>query len=63
MLSVRRSMVEASADLKAVRRRLITAGPQRRPALCSQLDELTASLVAYSEQIQFLGHRYRDGQI
>jgi hypothetical protein len=62
MLSVRRSMIEVSADLKSLLLDLINSGPQRRRVLCSQLDELTSSLVSYSEQIKYLGHRYRDGQ-
>jgi hypothetical protein len=62
MLSVRRSMIEVSADLKSLLLGLINSGPQRRAVLCTQLDELTSSLVSYSEQIQFLSHRYRDGQ-
>jgi hypothetical protein len=52
MRDIRRSMVKVCGQLRTL---------LQEPGPSDQLDEMTATMVAYSGQLQFLWRRYCDG--
>jgi hypothetical protein len=62
VLDLQRRIVEASAEMSWMVNRFQSADTAQRPALQEQLDELTATLLVYAEQMRSMLVRYRRGE-
>jgi hypothetical protein len=60
MLDVQRSMTTAAREMATIVRRLMTSSQDE---LRLQLEDSTAAIAAYAEQLQFLEKCYRGGEV
>ena len=61
VLDVQRRLIEVGAEMSWLVNRFQAAGVSERPALRERLDDLTATLLSFSEQMRTSLMRYRRG--
>jgi hypothetical protein len=62
MLDVHQSMAASGREVAGIVRRLRSASPHTRDPLQLKLEQSTAAILAYAEQLQFLEKCYRCGR-
>ena len=61
VLDLQRRIVEAGAEMSWMVNRFQSASTDQRPALQEQLDDLSATLLVFAEQMRSMLVRYRKG--